>query len=307
VRDGVLYLKPTLTADRIGEGPMTNNYDLNLWGGAPADICTSNAFYGCERVAGAGGNYLNPIKSARLRTVKSYNVKYGKVEVRARIPKGDWLWPAIWMLPKANYYGEWPASGEIDLMEARCNTPTGNPAYPGVDWVGSALHYGPHFPENGFHLTTESLQMQSGTFADDFHIYSLEWNEFEIHVLVDGQSLTRIDLTETSFWEKGGWNSSNYDNPWSGRPNIAPFDQPFYVILNVAVGGTAYFADGWPGKPWRNDSPNAVNEFYNAKDAWMPTWQMNDPSHPSAMKVDYVRIYCDESIQGSCDGHKLLD
>jgi len=72
---------------------------FNLWGGTPADLCTSNAFYGCERNAAASGNYINPIMSARVRTAESFSFTYGRVEVKAQLPKGDWIWPAIWMLP----------------------------------------------------------------------------------------------------------------------------------------------------------------------------------------------------------------
>ena len=78
VEDGVLYLQPTLTSDYLGEDGVKTG-SLNLWGGAPADQCTSNAFYGCERNAAGSGNYINPITSARIRSVKSFNFKYGKV------------------------------------------------------------------------------------------------------------------------------------------------------------------------------------------------------------------------------------
>ena len=101
------------------------------------------SFYGCERV-GDGGNIINPVSSARLRTAHSFAFTYGKVEVRAKLPEGDWLWPAIWMLPlkQGNFfwifqdlsvfeifpffcmkkeYGLWPTSGEIDIMESRGN------------------------------------------------------------------------------------------------------------------------------------------------------------------------------------------
>lgn len=78
VEDGVLHLQPTLTSDYLGEDGVKTG-SLNLWGGAPADQCTSNAFYGCERSAAASGNYINPITSARIRSVKSFNFKYGKV------------------------------------------------------------------------------------------------------------------------------------------------------------------------------------------------------------------------------------
>ncbi|RKO89995.1 concanavalin A-like lectin/glucanase domain-containing protein, partial [Blyttiomyces helicus] len=147
VRDGTLYLQPTLTADAIGEANVENGYTMDLWGGDPASLCTGNAFFGCERTSG-NGQIINPIQSAQIRTVNSVNFKYGRVEVRAKLPQGDWIWPAIWMLPVNGEYGKWPASGEIDIMESR-----GNLNYPaefggGVNTIGSTLHWGPSFDFN---------------------------------------------------------------------------------------------------------------------------------------------------------------
>lgn len=67
----------------------------------------------CFLQKGAGGNVLNPIQSAKITTATTFNFQYGRVEVVAKLPKGDWLWPAIWMLPARNEYGMWPASGEF--------------------------------------------------------------------------------------------------------------------------------------------------------------------------------------------------
>ena len=107
VRDGVLHIVPTLTADRIGESNLKgNNFRMDMWGGSPADMCTGNNFYGCERTAGAGGNILPPIQSAKLTTAESFSFKYGRVEIVAKMPRGDWIWPALWMLPKKNEYGK---------------------------------------------------------------------------------------------------------------------------------------------------------------------------------------------------------
>lgn len=85
------------------------------------DECTDDAFFGCYRDASLSGNYINPITSAKLTTKDTFNFQYGKVEVMAKIPKGDWIWPGIWLLPKEEAYGMWPASGEIDLMESHGN------------------------------------------------------------------------------------------------------------------------------------------------------------------------------------------
>ena len=85
VKDGILHLQPSLSVDTWGETAFKTG-DINLWGGTPADKCTSNAFYGCERNAAASGNYNNPVQSARLRTVQSFKFKYGRMEIKAKLP-----------------------------------------------------------------------------------------------------------------------------------------------------------------------------------------------------------------------------
>ena len=288
VRDGVLYLKPTLTTDLVGESSLMNA-EINLWGSAPADQCTGNAFYGCQRAGGGGGNILNPIQSARIRTARSFSFKYGRVEIRAKLPKGDWIWPAIWMMPRWNAYGSWPASGEIDIMESRGNGPsyTGG----GYNTYGSTLHWGPDYARNSYTKTHGEYELSGSNFADDWHIFGLKWDESGIYTYVDNESnrVMSIPFTE-SFWDRGQFESTGAHNPWANRPNAAPFDQKFYLILNVAVGGTAnFFPDGVGGKPWNNDDPHAVNAFWNARDQWLPTWKGDD----TAMKVDWIRVYDD--------------
>lgn len=91
----------TLTADVYGESFLSSGL-LDIWGNTPASVCTSNADYGCFR-QGTGTNYINPIQSARLRTVHSFNFRYGRVEVEAKMPKGDWLWPGK-SLPQSKPY-----------------------------------------------------------------------------------------------------------------------------------------------------------------------------------------------------------
>ena len=140
VESGALYLQPSLTSEAIGEYTMKSG-SYNVWGGSPADLCTSNQFYGCERSAAGSGNYINPVMSARVRTAESFSFTYGRVEVTAQLPKGDWIWPAIWLLPADQAYGTWPASGEIDIMESRGNSPSCTAG--GSDTFGSTLHWGP--------------------------------------------------------------------------------------------------------------------------------------------------------------------
>lgn len=122
IKDGVLYIKPTL-ATQIYDVDTIEHGTMSIWGGSPADLCTSNNFWGCARTA-QGSNVNNPVLSGRLRSVHSFSFMYGRFEIRAKMPTGDWLWPAIWFLPKHNEYGNWPLSGEIDLVESRGNPVT---------------------------------------------------------------------------------------------------------------------------------------------------------------------------------------
>jgi beta-glucanase (GH16 family) len=163
--------------------------------------------------------------SARLKTKGKFSKAYGRFEVRAKLPTGKGLWPAIWLLPEDAKYGGWPASGEIDLMEARGQEP---------DKVLGTLHYGGHWPAN-VHTGKDYVLPDHGTIAD-FHVYTLEWEPGEIRFYVDDH----LYQTQNFWWSTGETDGPNGVNPASEselNPWPAPFDQPFYIILNVAVGG----------------------------------------------------------------------
>jgi len=288
VQDGILYIQPTLTVENIGERTLREG-DMNIWGGKFASECTSNAFYGCERNAGGSGNVINPIQSARLRTAGKFSFKYGKIEVVAQLPKGDFIWPAIWMLPSVEAYGGWPASGEIDIMESRGNDASCEAG--GNNKFGSTLHWGPAWDANGYQQTTKQYTY-SGSLADGFHTYGLIWSKDRIMTYIDTPDnvVLDVDTSTESFWRRGGW--SNRDNPWAHESDTnAPFNQAFYLILNVAVGGTnGYFPDGQCGKTWSNADPKAVNAFYASTNTWYKTW--NYPAtNQAALKIDSIRVW----------------
>lgn len=171
------------------------------------------------------------------------------------------------MLPKNNEFGNWPASGEIDIMESRGN----DPSYPdgGHDTFASTLHWGPNWDQNRYPLTHQDYK-HSTTLTTDFHTYGLYWDENGLYTYFDDPSkkILSVDFTSQSFWQRGNFPAS-FDNPWVGEPNAAPFNREFYLVLNLAVGGTTgYFKEGMGGKPWSNTSPRSVNEFWNARGAW---------------------------------------
>ncbi|XP_033115117.1 beta-1,3-glucan-binding protein-like [Anneissia japonica] len=291
-KNGNLYIKPTLTSDKYGESFLSSGV-LSLWGASPADICTGNKFWGCERT-GSSSNYLNPIQSARLRTVKSFSFKYGRVEVSAKMPTGDWLWPAIWLLPKHEYYGGWPASGEIDMVESRGNLylKDASGQNVGVQQVGSTLHWGPFWPYNAWPKTHATKNLDSGTFGSKFHKYVLEWTENGIKCSIDDDLILSVN-PPNGFWDYGNFakEAPGVENPWEHGSRLAPFDKEFYLIMNVAVGGTAYFSDSFTNspdpKPWLNNSPTAAKDFWLGKNSWYPTWKGED----AAMQVDYVKVW----------------
>eukprot|EP00479_Gromia_sphaerica_P002654 TRINITY_DN1311_c0_g1_i4.p1 TRINITY_DN1311_c0_g1~~TRINITY_DN1311_c0_g1_i4.p1 ORF type:complete len:221 (+),score=50.64 TRINITY_DN1311_c0_g1_i4:414-1076(+) len=214
-------------------------------------MCTGNAFFGCQRTGGVDGGIVNPVKSARIRTAETFcagpNIH---VQIRAQLPVGDWLWPAIWMMPVDAQYGDWPASGEIDIMESRGNKVygPGPDGQRGVDGVGNTLHWGPAFEGNNYDLTDRKMWIRDmvGTTDEDFgegyHAWNLVWTGDGLTTYVDSPENTLLDLdfTEMSFWERGMYDENGvvWDNPWAGRGNAAPFDRDFYLIMNVAVGGT---------------------------------------------------------------------
>jgi len=223
-------------------------------------------------------------------------MEYGRVEVVAKIPTGDWMWPAIWMLPVDNAYGAWPLSGEIDIMEARGN----GPSYPkqGTNYVRGSLNWGPLTWLNEVFKTYGWWQMKRGSYDQGFHTYALEWTEDFIRLYVDSRLHHMLDLSiNEAFWDRGDFpatvlNGSDVialENPWINGTKAAPFDQRFYLILDVGVGGTnGWFPDG-PEKPWLDGSQTAMRDFLDAQDQWYPTWPTNPENR--AFVIDSVRMY----------------
>lgn len=170
--------------------------------------------------------------SARLTTKNIFEQAYGRFEARIKIPYGQGIWPAFWLLGKNIDEVGWPACGEIDIMENIGREPS---------IVHGTLH-GPGFSAGNAIGASYALP-KARRFADDYHVYAIEWEPEVIRWYVDGnlyQTRTPADLPSGTRWV---------------------FDQPFFIILNLAVGGT------WPG------DPDATTTF------------------PQMMSVDYVRVY----------------
>ena len=187
------------------------------------------------------------ITSGRVNTQGKHDFTYGLFEVRAKVPTGKGFLPAFWMMPTdENLYGQWPRCGEIDAMEVMGQE--NNKLY-------GTIHYGnPHSEKQG------TYTLENGNFTDEYHTFACDWEPGKITWYVDG----------VKYHEADDWYSTTEGQGTVAYP--APFDQPFYAILNLAVGGS------WVGYPDENTKINS-----------------------SAYIIDYVKIFqkdsYDEDVQ----------
>ena len=174
----------------------------------------------------SGKNYT----SSKILTRGKKTFKFGRIDIRAKLPTGKGIWPAFWLLPQGNVYGDWPKSGELDMMEMIGHQPA---------TTYGTLHFG---PGPGSTQLGGNHSLSSGIFNDEFHVFSIEWKQDQISWLVDGVTYSTHTKAEVG-------------------SNIYPFNEDFFLIFNMAVGGD------WPG------SPDATT--------YLPQWLI----------VDYIRVY----------------
>ena len=214
------------------------------WGNNEAQYYTredlDNAFVedGILNIRAIKENYDgNAYTSARLVTKYQGDWTYGRIQVRAKVPEGRGLWPAIWMLPTNQSYGGWPFSGEIDIME-----------YVGYDpnKIHGTIHTGAYNHGLG---TQIGYTKTVDTAEEEFHIYEMIWEPSTIKLFIDGEQFAifgynpdiNIDIKNSDAW---------------------PFDQPFHLILNLAVGGN-----------------------------WGGVMGIDDSIFPQSFQIDYVRVF----------------
>jgi beta-glucanase (GH16 family) len=226
-RDGYVL---TWCDDFSGEGENLNAQGVNLdkWGfqlGTGTDYGlvfwgnNEQQFYRSENARVTMGELIieakneifggRPYTSARLYTKDLFSQKYGRFEAMIKLPVGEGLWPAFWLMPQDDVYGGWANSGEIDIMEARGRLPFE---------ASSALHFGGQWPNNTY--TTKKYIFEDGQSIAEANLYAVEWDETEF----------RFYVNDVLYHTVNQWHNTGHDYP-------APFDQPFYIILNLAVGG----------------------------------------------------------------------
>jgi beta-glucanase (GH16 family) len=296
VENGNLVIKATPQDDAM----MQKDTKIDL---LKDGTCTSTSPTACiayTNITAGNSSIVPPVLSGRINTSPGATIKYGRVEVTAKLPAGDWLWPAIWMMPLESKYGPWPASGEIDIVESRGN----NYTHPqgGNNIISSALHWGPTPGNDAWWRTNVKRQALHTTYASGFNTFGIEWSQKYLFTYVNSRLLQVLYVNfDSPLWGRGNFpvqdsNGTRVADIWghTGRAQT-PFDQPFYLILNLAVGGTnGWFEDNVNGKPWLDASPNARKDFWQAKDRWLPTW-----TQPQ-MEVSKVMMW------QQCDGDEDL-
>lgn len=219
---------PFLWSFNIGTGANGwGNNELQYYTNRPENIKVEN---GVLKITARREQYMgSSYTSARIISKGKYEKKYGRIEARIKLPRGKGLWPAFWMLGANSDTETWPQCGEIDIMEYLGNSPTK---------IFGTVH-GPGY--SGGASISKNFYLSNSRFDTDFHIFGIEWDENRVNFYVDDflyHSVTPEDVP-------GEW----------------VFNQPFYLILNVAVGGNL------PGPP------NSETPF------------------PQEMLVDYIRVY----------------
>lgn len=215
-----------------------------------------------QRQAGAGSDAAatRPFTSAKLTTRGKAAWQYGRIEVRARLPQGQGTWPAIWMLPEDNQFGTWAASGEIDILEAvNLGVPCAECPGGRENTILGTLHFGGQWPDNAL----ASTEIAFPEVLDGFHTYGIIWERGRVRWTVDG----RIYAEKRA----GDWSTTGSTDP------DAPFNHPFHLILNLAIGGGLPEGRGLGG--------------------------VSEQGFPKQMVVDWVRVW---QCADSCDNAQPL-
>ncbi|EFN86539.1 beta-1,3-glucan-binding protein 2 [Harpegnathos saltator] len=261
VSDGRVRIKPILTNDKFGKDFVTQ-------GRLILEHCTGQIdTEECQRQA-AGSYILPPVITGSLDTKGKFEFLFGRIEIRAKLPRGDWVYPVITLRSSES-------EQEHGLYrEIRIASSTGNEELKtsdNKDVSGHILHAGGLVTsvndKNGPTDSHSKLPKRSSgkLWSDDYHIFEIEWKS--------GLIIVKVDNVQ--------YGEQIVDGAFAKRS---------YLTLGVAVGGIHEFADHSTSngyvQPWRNVEAKAMYNFYRAKDLWYPTWQM-----PTALKVDYVKVW----------------
>ncbi|KAI8425998.1 hypothetical protein MSG28_004976 [Choristoneura fumiferana] len=268
LKDGHLVITPQLLENIYHKGFLQESLDLT-------EICTGQIDSDqCKREA-SGADILPPIVTGKITTKNKFNFKFGRVEVKAKMPAGSWLVPEINLEPRDNFYGNRRyESGLIRVAFVK-----GNPEFAKKLYGGPVLSDTDPFRSQ---LMNEKVGIEN--WSSEFHNYTMIWKPDGLVLLVDGEQYGTVDPGE-GFYSIARSAAVPHAGNWlRGTSVMAPLDQLFYISLGLRVGGVHDFADS-SDKPWKNRGSKAVLKFWQAKDTWLPSW------HDANLKIDSVKVY----------------
>ncbi|XP_048487824.1 beta-1,3-glucan-binding protein [Plutella xylostella] len=267
LENGNLVIKPLLLEDYYHEGILYEELDLSK-------ICTGRLeTTECSRRA-SGANILPPVVTGKVTTRQTFNFKYGRIEVCAKLPAGSWLVPEINLEPRDNIYGNGRyASGLMRIAFAR-----GNPNMTTSLYAGPVL-----YSKEPFRSALIKEKIGQEDWHKEYHNYTLVWRKDGIHLHVDCEEYGHIE--PGTFFQLAESSGVQHADRWLSGTNMAPLDELFYLSLGLRVGGANDFPDGGANKPYQNGERRAMLNFWEHRDAWLPTWT------DSSLKVHYVKVY----------------
>lgn len=270
VKKNLLHIQPSLTNDRFGTNFVDSGEGLDL-----GTNCTGTpGTLHCEQKP-LGFVILPPVLSARMNTKDAFSFAYGIIEVRAKLPKGDWIYPQIFLNPKKREYGRGYESGQIRIAFLPGNSHKSTKLYGGVI-LGSSL--------GGRSYAMKSVDAPTGSWSDDFHDFTVKWEPEKITLMVDHEVYGTITPEEGGFASLEKELGLTGASRWNSGTVFAPFDQEMYISIGVGVGGHTFPDE--PTKPWVNNDPKSQKVFYRALSTWYPTWNKD-----SVLQVDSIQVY----------------
>lgn len=266
--NGTAIIKPIILNDVYGDDAISKGLDFAF--DCTGEFNTS----GCKRAANVD-NILPPFITAQFSTINSFKFKYGRVEVRAKLPSGDWVFPQIFLNPVEQEYGERNyESGQLRVVQSLGECKIKN----------SAIMYSREPFRSAKSCVTRCAK--NGDWHNQFHNFTMIWLPDSIKFLADGDELCSVDQGEGlySILTDGKELPHKEILRRLGDTPFAPFDKDFYITLGYGIGGVNDFAEEGR-KPWRNDDSRKLKKFWrNAK-----KYDWTDEKYE--FEIDYIRVY----------------
>lgn len=268
VANNTLVIKPELADNIYGPGFVEQSFDFK-------ERCTGIAGSLECRYKPDAGFILPPVLSAKMNTRNKFSFKYGKIEVRAKLPKGDWLYPILTLNPVHEEYGPDYESGQIRIAFSPGNDNYNQHVYGGIVLgpTTSARNY-------GMRQVTRHVGWSS-----EFHRFGVIWKEDEITLTVNDKTYGTIVPPAGGFSTLASMlNIKNSDRLQSGSA-LAPFDKEMYVTVGVGVGGFIFDDRTDGSKPWKNGERLSFKKFHMAQPTWSRTWNKQSALFVASIKI----------------------